>query len=167
MIFRAFLFSLFFLPLSAGATTISDLESKIAALLSQIQILQSELQTLKSGETTPTPQASVVSSFTQTLGKGSEGSEVTKLQQYLAGDPALYPEGLVTGYYGSLTEAAVKRFQQKHNIVSSGTPATTGYGAFGPKTRATLNALLVEPTAETVPTGTPTVPYTPNTPNRS
>ncbi|MCR4330481.1 MAG: kinetochore protein SPC24, partial [Patescibacteria group bacterium] len=64
--------TLFLLPLSAGATTISDLESKIAALLSQIQILQSELQTLKSEEP-PTPQASVVSSFTTTLGKGSEG----------------------------------------------------------------------------------------------
>ncbi|MCR4330957.1 MAG: kinetochore protein SPC24, partial [Patescibacteria group bacterium] len=57
------LISTFLFPLSAGATTISDLESKIAALLSQIQTLQSELQTLKSEEP-PTPQASVVSSFT-------------------------------------------------------------------------------------------------------
>ena len=51
--------TLFFLPLFVGAVTTSDLESKIAALLSQIQTLQNELQALKSGETTPVPQAPV------------------------------------------------------------------------------------------------------------
>ncbi len=100
------------LPLFVSATTLSDLESKIAALLAQIQTLQTKLQTLKQTEPTQTPPASVSSSFTTTLGKGSEGSEVTKLQQYLAKDGTLYPEGLITGYYGSLTESAVKTDRQ-------------------------------------------------------
>ncbi|MCR4306613.1 MAG: hypothetical protein NUV42_01460, partial [Candidatus Yonathbacteria bacterium] len=78
------------LPLFASAQTLSDLESKIAAILSQIQTLQTELQTLKSTEVTPAiPQTSSSTFFTTTLGKGSEGSEVTALQQYLAKDPTL------------------------------------------------------------------------------
>ena len=91
------------------------------------------------------------SSFTTTLGKGSEGADVTKLQTYLAKDPSLYPEGTISGYFGSLTEGAVKRFQQKHNIVSSGTPLTTGYGTVGPKTRATLNSLLTTTSSTPIP----------------
>ncbi len=151
------------LPAVAGAQTLSDLEIKIAALFAEIQTLQTELQTLKQAEPTQTPSASVsLSSFITTLGKGSEGSEVTALQTFLAKDPTLYPEGLITGYYGSLTEAAVKRFQQKHNIVSAGTPLTTGYGQVGPATRAKLNALLTT-TSSTPPTPTPT-PTTPASP---
>lgn len=57
----------------------------------------------------------------------------------LAEDAAIYPEGKVTGYYGTLTQAAVERFQVKYQIVSSGTPETTGYGQVGPTTRNKLN----------------------------
>ena len=46
-----------------------------------------------------------------------------------------------TGFYGSLTEAAVKQFQCKNNIVCSGTPRSTGWGLAGPKTRGVLNGL--------------------------
>ena len=165
----------FLFPAFVGAATVSDIELRIASLLSQLQILQGELQNLKSGEAalsaTYVSSSSSITPFTTTLGKGSEGSDVTKLQQYLAKDPALYPEGTISGYFGSLTEAAVKRFQQKHNIVSSGTPTTTGYGVLGPKTRTALNALLATPTPASTdasqggPTSTPL--YTPNTPNRS
>lgn len=73
---------------------------------------------------------------------GSRGQEVTDLQNYLAGFPALYPSGLVTGYFGSLTQAAVQRFQTEQGIVSSGSPATTGYGRVGPQTMARLNTLM-------------------------
>lgn len=43
---------------------------------------------------------------------------------------------MVTGYFGPLTEAAVKRFQQKYGIEP--------IGIVGPKTRAVLNKLTVE-----------------------
>lgn len=36
----------------------------------------------------------------------------------------------------------MQRFQKKYNIVSSGTPETTGYGLVGPKTRAKLNEVF-------------------------
>ena len=40
--------------------------------------------------------------------------------------------------FGKLTEAAVQQWQSSHGLVSSGTAATTGYGAVGPKTRAAI-----------------------------
>lgn len=72
---------------------------------------------------------------------GTRGANVTNIQTYLA-STSFYPEGLVTGYYGSLTAAAVRRFQAFYGIVSSGTPGTTGYGRVGPSTMAKMNALI-------------------------
>jgi peptidoglycan hydrolase-like protein with peptidoglycan-binding domain len=73
---------------------------------------------------------------------GVSSDVVRQLQSVLARDTEVYPQGLVTGYYGVLTLRAVERFQRKYGIVRSGTPQTTGYGAVGPKTRAKLNTLL-------------------------
>ncbi len=64
--------------------------------------------------------------------------DVTRLQRLLARDPALYPEQLVTGYFGPATEAAVERFQEAHGIAHEG---GAGYGLVGPKTLAALGAL--------------------------
>ncbi|OGD68824.1 hypothetical protein A2996_00720 [Candidatus Campbellbacteria bacterium RIFCSPLOWO2_01_FULL_34_15] len=80
--------------------------------------------------------------ITSQLDFGDRGSEVTELQTYLATDVSIYPEGLVTGYFGQLTKAAVERFQTSVGIVSQGTPATTGYGRVGPLTQAAINARL-------------------------
>ena len=44
------------------------------------------------------------------LGIGSRGNEVMKLQQFLATNPIVYPEGIISNYFGSLTEDAVVRF---------------------------------------------------------
>ncbi len=76
--------------------------------------------------------------FTQYLYKGSRGSQVEALQKFLAQDKTLYPEGLITGYLGNLSESAVKRFQDRYNIAHQG---DGGYGFVGPKTRAKLNSL--------------------------
>jgi len=78
--------------------------------------------------------------FSRSLYRGVSGEDVRKLQSYLASDPALYPEGLVTGYFGALTEAAVGRFQIGAGVLSS--KSDDGYGIFGPRTRAKLNSLL-------------------------
>jgi peptidoglycan hydrolase-like protein with peptidoglycan-binding domain len=75
--------------------------------------------------------------LTENLAPGSTGSQVTVLQHLLNTDGD-YPTAIYTQYYGSLTEAAVKTFQTKQGIVNYGTPATTGYGAVGPKTRGKL-----------------------------
>ncbi len=87
-------------------------------------------------------QAVHAATISQQLGLGSTGQEVTDLQTYLAMNASLYPSGLITGYFGPLTEAAVQRFQAAQGIVSSGTPGTTGYGRVGPQTMARLNELM-------------------------
>lgn len=90
------------------------------------------------------------------LGFGSRGQDVTNLQSFLSDFPNIYPSGLVTGFFGQLTQAAVQRYQCSRNIVCSGTPATTGFGFVGPNTRATINAeVLGTTTPPTNGTGGP------------
>ncbi|MBI4134980.1 MAG: peptidoglycan-binding protein [Candidatus Sungbacteria bacterium] len=54
------------------------------------------------------------------LSLGSRGAAVVALQQTLARDTSIYPQGLVTGYYGPLTQAAVARFQARYSLAASG-----------------------------------------------
>lgn len=79
--------------------------------------------------------------FTQVLRKGSKGVQVIALQDFFKKDPAIYPEGIVSGYFGPATERAVQHFQKKYGLVTSGSPNTTGFGVVGPKTRSKLNEL--------------------------
>jgi hypothetical protein len=74
--------------------------------------------------------------FTTTLGPGSTDTAAIRYLQILLRDlgPSIYPEGKITGTYGSLTVAAVKRFQDIHNL--------SPLGILGPSTRALLNAIL-------------------------
>lgn len=75
------------------------------------------------------------SPITAGLRLGSRGSEVTKLQTLLAQNGQIYPSGMVTGYYGSLTKNAVIQFQLAANIGVD--------GLVGPQTRTKLNAYIL------------------------
>jgi len=56
---------------------------------------------------------------------------------------AIYPEGLITGYFGARTETAVKRFQEKYTEeILDPIGRTEGTGYVGPRTRIKLNQLL-------------------------
>ena len=77
-------------------------------------------------------------SLSRTLQLGATGNDVKSLQQYLAQDPGVYPENQVNGTFSSATEAAVKRYQAKYNIVTTGDAASTGFGVVGGKTRAEI-----------------------------
>lgn len=70
-------------------------------------------------------------SITYTLKKGMENEQVKRLQQILAKDPSVYPEGAITGYFGPATERALKAYQRKNGL--------DPVGSTGPKTRALLN----------------------------
>lgn len=72
------------------------------------------------------------------MSPGDSGSQVSALQTFLAADATIYPEGLITGYYGNLTLAAVQRYQCKNGLVCSGDVASTGYGRVGPATLAKI-----------------------------
>ncbi len=55
------------------------------------------------------------------LDLGSTGSQVTELQVYLATNASIYPSGLTTGYFGTLTKSAVQRIQKTQGNVQQGT----------------------------------------------
>jgi len=88
------------------------------------------------------PASAQAASLSGQLSPGDRGADVTVLQTYLAADSSIYPEGLVTGFYGNLTRAAVQRYQCAYNIICTGSVETTGYGRVGPKTLASLNAQM-------------------------
>jgi peptidoglycan hydrolase-like protein with peptidoglycan-binding domain len=90
-------------------------------------------------QATQQPQESPSGPFTQDLYFGFSDSQVSTLQKFLAEDPAVYPQGLVTGYYGLATEEAVQRFQLTHGIAVS----ENNYGAVDAPTRAALNKLYL------------------------
>lgn len=98
----------------------------------------------------PSPVAAAVSPvFNSTLSRGSENSDVKRLQQLLNSDPdtriassGIGSPGNETDFFGTATENAVKKFQAKYGIVSSGDPASTGYGLVGAKTRAKLQEVF-------------------------
>jgi PKD repeat protein len=160
----AFVALLLVLPAAASAQqSNADLQAQAQLLLQQVAQLQAQLAAQQGGGSAaananslnPNPSGAInVASAAGTgsaacpnigriLKRGSTGDDVTRLQQYLALDPSVYPEGTVSGYFGALTERAVQRWQSKYNIVSSGSPSTTGWGQVGPRTAAAI-ALLCQ-----------------------
>ncbi|HVO28767.1 MAG TPA: fibronectin type III domain-containing protein [Candidatus Paceibacterota bacterium] len=93
-----------------------------------------------SGAPAPAPVSTPPYTFTATLSIGSTGTAVQALQTFLIAQGDLGP-AYATGYFGSLTQAAVQKFQCAEDIVCSGSPAATGWGTLGPKTRKSVNAL--------------------------
>jgi peptidoglycan hydrolase-like protein with peptidoglycan-binding domain len=63
----------------------------------------------------------------QALERGDRGAEVSDLQTRL--NAAGYYQGPITGYYGRLTEAAVKRFQQAKKLPVVGKAGDQTYAA--------------------------------------
>lgn len=68
------------------------------------------------------------------LSRGAQGDYVKHLQEFLVYEGS-YPEALITGYYGPLTQAAVARFQKKYGV-------TPSVGYVGPKTRHQIQTVL-------------------------
>lgn len=77
------------------------------------------------------PAATFAQTLSRQLEMGSTGSDVSALQTFLAQDNTLYPQGLVTSYYGFLTKAAVSNFQTRNGI--------SAVGRVGPATLPVLN----------------------------
>lgn len=72
--------------------------------------------------------------LTRQLQLGMSGSDVSTLQVFLAKDATIYPQGLITGYFGSLTKSAVSNFQARNGISS--------IGRVGPVTIAAINTQM-------------------------
>lgn len=83
----------------------------------------------------PSSVAQLVSPvFNKTLKYGMTSDDVKRLQELLASDTEIYPEGIVSGWFGQLTKKAVTAFQKKYGIEP--------IGIVGPQTRAKLNEVF-------------------------
>ena len=129
-------------PAASGTSSLST--SQVQSILSLIESFGADASTLANVRSAlgggqglaaaaaapaATPAASAKYSFTSFLHLTSRGTEVSELQKRLAS--LGYFSGAVTGYYGPLTQAAVKKFQAANGLTQA--------GYVGPGTRAALN----------------------------
>ena len=122
---------------TTASTDISTLEAQAQELIKQVADLRarlSETQRSNAGLKAEVVAMRAELKLMRTLKLGDQNSDVTLLQQVLATDPTIYPEGKVTGYFGSMTAAAVKRFQEKAGLEK--------VGQVGPKTMEKLNMIM-------------------------
>jgi hypothetical protein len=146
--------SLFAAPARAASLT----EAQIQGIISFIQSFGVDAATVANVEASlrgqapgPSMPSSSSCTFTRDLTIGSTGADVTCLQQALvAGGYLTMPTGVAMGYFGTLTQAAVSKWQ-----AAAGVSPTAGY--FGPKSRAAFG-LGGGPTS-----GGPTTPVAPGT----
>ena len=133
---------------SAHAATLS--ESQIQAILNLLQVFGADASVVANVNSSLRGKAMSVQNknkeekkeykgalkLLRQLRKGMSGEDIELLQTILAADEEIYPEALISGYYGLLTENAVRRFQKKHNFEQ--------VGNIGPKTLKKLNEELEE-----------------------
>jgi len=117
----------------------------IKQLLAQIDFLQKEIAKVQAQINAILSKKIGMCTFSSDLYFGMMGNpDVRCLQEFLESQGSeIYPEGLVTGNFLSLTKAAVIRFQEKYAteiLVPLGLEKGTGY--FGPMTRAVANQKL-------------------------
>jgi len=111
---------------------IEELKAQIEALTIQIGSLREARKGVKETE----KEIKGTLKLIRRLRIGMTGEDVELLQEILATDQDVYPEGLVTGYFGPLTRNAVKKFQKIAGIEQ--------VGLVGPKTLSKINQLLEE-----------------------
>lgn len=133
------------IPYSTEAQTQAEIEGQIQILFSQIAELEAVLTSLQGSATllpattTSAPLGAGCPVLARVLAREAQGEDVRSLQEFLIREGNL-AAGNATGYFGPLTEAAVRAWQAEQAIVSSGDAATTGFGVVGPKTRAAIQA---------------------------
>ena len=157
------LLSVLSVPFAAKAVTstssvqdlITTLQAQIAALNAQIAQLRAQAEALKQAQSAVKETAKDIKGTVKLLKKlsfGMSGEDVTRLQEFLATDPDIYPEGLVTGRFGRLTEKAVRALQKKLCLDQ--------VGNVGPQTLRRINELLEEGAGNSgkIPSGLLTAP---------
>ena len=89
--------------------------------------------------------------ITQNLFLGIRGGEVTILQEFLQKNGWGIPnDATVTGFFGQVTESALKKFQETQGLEATGNT--------GPLSRAAINSLLKGKTSSVTKVSVPSVP---------
>ena len=125
------------------AELISRLLAQIEELKRQIAEVQVKINAILAEKTEVGPIACQKIENNLYFGM-SNSAEVSCLQQFLKNQgPEIYPEGLVTGNFLSLTQQAVIRFQEKYaSEILASLDLEKGTGYVGPATRAKINSLI-------------------------
>lgn len=155
------------LPFISSAQSNAELQAQLQALIQQISTIEAQLGA-QSYVPPSAPTVSLSSSGSssgcaviyRTISLGASGSDVTTLQRFLISQGYL-ASGSSSGYFGELTKAALRSFQARNNIVSSGEAWSSGYGATGPRTRSLIQSLSCaggSPTPSFTPTPVPVTP---------
>ncbi|KXB08134.1 hypothetical protein AKJ56_01810 [candidate division MSBL1 archaeon SCGC-AAA382N08] len=113
------------------------LRQRIAELQAKIDELLERLNELRGNDY-------ACSKINQDLVVGMRGEQVKCLQQFLkAQGDDIYPEGLVTGYFGPLTKAAVIRFQERYQSeILAPWSLHNGTGYVGRTTKQKINKMI-------------------------
>lgn len=116
-------------PLLASAETAAELQAQIQKTRARIDALKAQLTQTTAAPVTP-QTSNACPRLTRTLSLGMYGSDVGGLQKFLG--------VALNNTFDEKTENAVRSWQASYGIVSSGSAATTGWGAVGPRTRALI-----------------------------
>ena len=128
-----------------AAAKIKELDAKFAAGVKTDKLAAVAAAPAVTGKTVPAEAAAQASAvaravspvFNKDLARGARSADVKRVQELLGVE--------ATGYFGPLTEKALKAFQVKQGVVASETSA--GAGKFGPATRAKFAEVFAEAAA--------------------
>ena len=123
----------------ATSTDTVVLQTQIQQLLQQIADLKAQVAELKNNNTSLQGNVSQLHQIIQlgsSIHRGMHGEDVKHLQEILATDPNVLSDASVTGFFGPMTEHAVKHFQKHFGLDT--------VGEVGPKTLQKINELLKE-----------------------
>ena len=125
-----------------GSQPVEDI-ALMQKLMDQITYLKTQIAKVQ-GRPNGNVNQSVCSNLSKNLHIGMSNSDVQCLQTFLKlQDGNIYPEGLVTGNFGPLTQKAVIRFQEKYaSDILAPVGLTKGTGYVGENTREKINQIL-------------------------
>ena len=107
-----------------GSTTIAGLLAQLAKLTELFNSLKAQMLGVQTE----------IKELRGDIKEGMTGSDVKTVQELLASDASIYPQGLATGFFGPMTKEALKRFQAKNGLEVT--------GEINVETRAALDSLL-------------------------
>ncbi|MDE1925550.1 MAG: peptidoglycan-binding protein, partial [Patescibacteria group bacterium] len=122
-------------PASAATLTSAQVQAVVSLLqafgvdattIANVQNTLNGVQVSTPATTTASTTAPFTSNMIGFLRLGDKGDGVKLLQTMLAADPSVYPQGIISGFFGPMTAEALKLYQQKHGLER--------VGFIGPKT---------------------------------
>ena len=124
---------------SAVAIPVREIEESTQRLLDRIEELKREIARLQN--LLAARRGTLACAISSNLSFGSRGDEVECLQQFLKAEN-VYPEGLITGNFLTLTRQAVIRFQEKYaEDILYPLSLARGTGYVGPMTRSKISEI--------------------------